>query len=76
MARRAAATESLPHKVENSDAVTNWRQQTCAIRCKEKVASAVDGTQQVGELWDLVDGIALTVLDLPESQSSCSEYLG
>ena len=56
ISREAVATVSLPHKVENRDAVTNRRQQTCAIGCEEKIASAVDGAQQVGELRIVTSG--------------------
>lgn len=76
ISREAVATWSLPHKVENRDPVTNGRQQTCAIGCEEKIASAVDGAQQVGELWVSDANICTAALNSPESQSSSSKYRG
>lgn len=38
------------YEVEYRDPVTHGREETCAIWGEEKVASAVDGAQQVGEL--------------------------
>lgn len=61
------ATKTAPEayildKIEHSHPVADRRQQTRAIWCEEQVASAVDGTKQIGEL----------VLDLVRFQSySC-----
>jgi hypothetical protein len=39
------------HEVKHSDAVADRREQTCAVGREEQVAPAVDGAQQVGELF-------------------------
>lgn len=39
------------HKVEDSDAVAHWGEQAVAIFGEDEVALAIDGAEQVGELF-------------------------
>ena len=39
------------YEVEDGDTVAHWREQAVAIFGEDKVAFAIDGAEQVGELF-------------------------
>jgi hypothetical protein len=49
----------LLDQVEYRDPVTNRRKQTCPVWREEQVSSAVDGSQQVGELCEVSQGVCI-----------------
>jgi hypothetical protein len=47
---RVPAIVDVLHQVENSNPVTNRRQQTCSVGREQQVSSAVDGPKQIRKL--------------------------
>jgi hypothetical protein len=66
--------DNILDKIKYGYPVSDWRKQTCSVRCEEKIAFAVDGAQQVGELRVLVSTERWNcACHIPGSRSSSSD---